>query len=98
MNLRESQIYRHLRLHRFEQGVMEERNQRDKEVQEKKVRNHRIDGLLAMVKTSRNYGKNYGKTGNRKEIRRKSDGEIAGEPWGQTRSIGAFFLNRKCWC
>ena len=25
------------RLHRFEQGVMEERNQRDKEVQEKKA-------------------------------------------------------------
>ena len=24
-------------LHRFEQGVMEERNQRDKEVQEKKI-------------------------------------------------------------
>ena len=26
----------------------------------------------------------HGKTGNQKDIRRKSDGEIVGEPWGLT--------------
>merc|ERR1719356_1043781 len=44
-------------LHRFEQGVMEERNQRDKEVQEKKIlvqqrveMNHRLEQREKMLK------------------------------------------------
>merc|ERR1712054_758344 len=44
-------------LHRFEQGVMEERNQRDREVQEKKVlvhqrveMNHRLEQREKMLK------------------------------------------------
>ena len=38
-------------LHRFEQGVMEERNQRDKEVQEKKILVEQRVELLAFKLT-----------------------------------------------
>ena len=56
---------RHLRLHRFEQGVMEERNQRDKEVQEKKARKSVEDGEI--------HGENHG------EIHGENHGEIIGK-------------------